>query len=46
VLTIPTLDDYLPLLYVIATRQDGEAIMFPVEGGDGGSISMLTVRVG
>ena len=45
-LSIPTPDHYLPLLYVIATRQPGEAIGFPVEGVDGGSISMLTVRVG
>lgn len=45
-LSIPTPDHYLPLLYVIATRQQGEAISFPVEGVDGGSISMLTVRVG
>jgi 4,5-DOPA dioxygenase extradiol len=45
-LSIPTPDHYLPLLYVIATRQRGEVITFPVEGVDGGSISMLTVRVG
>jgi 4,5-DOPA dioxygenase extradiol len=45
-LSVPTPDHYLPLLYVIATRQDGEAITFPVEGVDGGSISMLTVRAG
>lgn len=45
-LSIPTPDHYLPLLYVIATRQSGEAITFPVEGVDGGSISMLSVRVG
>src|ERR1035438_7857738 len=45
-LSIPTPDHYLPLLYVIATRQQGEAIAFPVEGVDGGSISMLTVQVG
>jgi len=45
-LSIPTPDHYLPLLYVIAARQQGEAISFPVEGIDGGSISMLTVRVG
>jgi 4,5-DOPA dioxygenase extradiol len=36
----------LPLLYVIATKQQGEIITFPVEGVDGGSISMLTVQVG
>jgi 4,5-DOPA dioxygenase extradiol len=45
-LSIPTPDHYLPLLYVIATRQPGENITFPVEGVDGGSISMLSVRVG
>ncbi len=45
-LSIPTPDHYLPLLYVIGTRQAGDAIAFPVEGVDGGSISMLSVRVG
>jgi len=45
-LSIPTPDHYLPLLYVIATRMEGEPIRFPVEGMDGGSVSMLAVRVG
>lgn len=45
-LSIPTPDHYLPLLYVIATKRGDEAITFPVQGVDGGSISMLTVRVG
>jgi 4,5-DOPA dioxygenase extradiol len=45
-LSIPTPDHYLPLLYVIATRQRGEAVTFPVEGVDGGSISMLSVQLG
>lgn len=45
-LSIPTPDHYLPLLYVIATKRNDEAITFPVQGVDGGSISMLTVRVG
>ena len=45
-LSIPTPDHYLPMLYVIATRQQGELITFPIEGVDGGSISMLTVQVG
>jgi 4,5-DOPA dioxygenase extradiol len=45
-LSIPTPDHYLPLLYVVATQQAGENITFPVEGVDGGSISMLSVRVG
>ena len=45
-LSIPTPDHYLPLLFVVAARQRGEAITFPVEGVDGGSISMLAVQVG
>jgi 4,5-DOPA dioxygenase extradiol len=45
-LSIPTPDHYLPLLYVIGASQRGDAVSFPVEGVDGGSISMLTVRVG
>ena len=45
-LSIPTPDHYLPMLYVLASRQQGEVISFPIEGVDGGSISMLTVRVG
>ncbi len=45
-LAIPTPDHYLPLLYVLATRQQEDVITFPVEGIDGGSISMLAVQVG
>ncbi|MBS1842056.1 MAG: 4,5-DOPA dioxygenase extradiol [Acidobacteria bacterium] len=45
-LSIPTPDHYLPMLYVLATRQSSESISFPVEGVDGGSISMLAVQVG
>ena len=45
-LSIPTPDHYLPLLYVLGVAQQGEPITFPVEGVDGGSISMLTVQVG
>lgn len=45
-LSIPTPDHYLPLLYVIALQRAGEQITFPVEGVDGGSISMLSVQVG
>ena len=45
-LSIPTPDHYLPMLYVLATRQQREIITFPVEGVDGGSISMLSVQVG
>jgi 4,5-DOPA dioxygenase extradiol len=45
-LSIPTPDHYLPLLYIVATRQGDDKITFPVEGVDGGSVSMLAVRVG
>ena len=44
--SIPTPDHYLPLLYVLATRQSEDQIAFPVEGVDGGSVSMLAARVG
>ena len=45
-LSIPTPDHYLPLLYVIAARRQGDVVTFPIEGVDGGSISMLAVRLG
>ena len=45
-LSIPTPDHYLPLLYVIGARQAADPITYPVEGVDGGSISMLSVQVG
>lgn len=44
-LSAPTPDHYLPLLYVIALRRAGDRVSFPVEGFDGGSISMLTVQI-
>jgi len=45
-LSIPTPDHFLPLLYVLGARQSNEHIRFPVEGVDGGSISMLSVQIG
>lgn len=45
-LSILTPDHYLPLLYVLGCHQKPESIRFPVEGVDGGSISMLSVQVG
>jgi len=45
-LSIPTPDHYLPLLYVIGARAASDPLSFPVEGVDGGSISMLTVQLG
>jgi 4,5-DOPA dioxygenase extradiol len=43
---VPTPDDYLPLLYVLGTRAGSDTVTFPVEGIDGGSVSMLAVQVG
>jgi 4,5-DOPA dioxygenase extradiol len=34
-LAAPTPEHYLPLLYVIGSRQEGDAVNFPVEGVDG-----------
>ncbi len=45
-LAAPTPDHYLPLLYVAGARTASERVSFPVEGVDGGSISMLAVEVG
>jgi len=42
-LSIPTPDHYLPLLYVLGAARANDTISFPVEGVDGGSISMLTI---
>lgn len=44
-LSAPTPDHYLPLIYVMAQHREGETITFPVSGFDGGSISMLAVQV-
>jgi len=46
ILSVPTPEHYLPLLYVVALQRTGEPVSFPVEGVDGGSISMTTVRIG
>jgi 4,5-DOPA dioxygenase extradiol len=45
-LSIPTPDHFLPLLYILGTKQPKDAIAFPVEGADGGSISMLSMQLG
>ena len=44
-LSVPTPDHYLPLLYVLGSRGNGEGVSFPVEGFDGGSMSMLTIQI-
>lgn len=44
--SVPTPDHYLPLLYLLGLRNENEPLSFPVEGIEGGSISMLAVRIG
>jgi 4,5-DOPA dioxygenase extradiol len=45
-MSIPTPDHYLPLLYVLGSRQADEPVSFPVSGIEGGSVSMLAVQLG
>jgi len=45
-LSAPTPDHYLPLIYVLAQHREGDTVSIPVEGFDGGSISMLAVQIG
>lgn len=45
-LSAPTPDHYLPLLYILALQGEDENVTFPIEGFDGGSISMTTLQIG
>jgi 4,5-DOPA dioxygenase extradiol len=45
-LSVPTPEHFLPMLYVIALQRKGEVLSYPIAGVDGGSISMLAVQVG
>jgi len=45
-LSAPTPDHYLPLIYVLALQRPEDEVTFPVEGFDGGSVSMTAVRIG
>lgn len=45
-LSVPTPDHYLPLLYILGLRRKNDSISFPVRGVDGGSVSMLAVQIG
>ncbi len=42
-LSAPTPEHYLPLLYLAGSQEDGDEVSFPVEGIDGGTMSMLSV---
>lgn len=45
-LAVPRPDHYLPLLYILGLRRQTDALSYPVTGMDGGSVSMLAVRLG
>jgi 4,5-DOPA dioxygenase extradiol len=45
-LAIPTNEHYLPLLYILALQQPGEAVSFFAGGLPLGSISMRSLRIG
>lgn len=44
-LSVPTAEHFLPLLYVIGTRQDDETTSIAIDGLEAGAISMLTAVV-
>jgi 4,5-DOPA dioxygenase extradiol len=45
-LSVPTPEHYLPLLYVAGLQRADEAMEFPADGYDLGSVSMLTAAAG
>jgi 4,5-DOPA dioxygenase extradiol len=45
-LSAPTPEHFLPLVYVLAQHDGTEPIIYPVHVFDGGSVSMLSVRLG
>jgi 4,5-DOPA dioxygenase extradiol len=45
-MAVPTTEHFLPLLYVLGAARADDSFAFPVDGIDGGSISMLSVTVG
>jgi 4,5-DOPA dioxygenase extradiol len=44
-LAVPTPDHYLPLLYVLGAHSKADKISLPITGVEGGSMSMLTVKL-
>ncbi len=45
-LSVPTPEHYLPLLYALGASHPGEPVTFPTDGIEGGSVSMLAARFG
>lgn len=44
-LSAPTPEHYLPLLYLAGLQESSDDVRFPVEGFDGGTMSMLSVHL-
>jgi len=44
--SVPTPEHYLPLLYVLGARSDGEPVSIPIDGIDMAAISMLSALIG
>lgn len=42
----PSVEHFLPLLYVLGSQNGQEPITIPVEGIDMASLSMLSVQIG
>jgi 4,5-DOPA dioxygenase extradiol len=42
----PTVDHYLPLLYVVGAATTRDRVRFPLTGFDGGSLSMRSILIG
>ena len=42
----PTLDHYLPLLYVVGASDESDEVRFPISGFDAGSLSMRSIIFG
>jgi 4,5-DOPA dioxygenase extradiol len=45
-LAVPTLDHYLPMVYIMALREEGERLDFVYEGFQHGSVSMRAFQIG
>jgi 4,5-DOPA dioxygenase extradiol len=45
-LSIPTPDHYLPLLYAAGATDPSDAISYPIQGWEAGSLSMRSIRFG
>jgi 4,5-DOPA dioxygenase extradiol len=45
-LSVPTLDHYLPMIYAIGLQQKGESLKFVHEGFQNGSVSMRAFQIG